>query len=67
MNEQIKDCTTCERRDKRTGGRRCRVFIEKPENCWAWTDDPDWDAKVEEAVKRYKEGRFENEDRKKSI
>lgn len=62
-----KDCTNCERRDKRTGGRRCRVFIEKPENCWAWTNDPDWDVKVEEAVKRYKEGRFENEDRKKSL
>jgi len=25
-----------------------------PENCWAWTDDPNWDKKVKEAVERYK-------------
>ena len=64
----IKKCSTCERRDKRTNGRRCRVFAKKPENCWAWTDDPDWEVKVKKAVKRYEEGRcFMNEDRAQGV
>ena len=64
----IKNCSTCERRDKRTNGRSCRVFAKKPKNCWAWTNDPDWEVKVKEAVKRYEEGRcFMNEDRAQGV
>jgi len=25
------------------------------DDCWAWTDDPDWAKKVKEAVEKYKE------------
>ena len=49
----LRDCFNCERRDKRTGGARCKVFFERPDNCWAWTDDPDWEKKVEEATRQY--------------
>lgn len=45
-----KDCLACERWD----GAQCKVFKEKPEKCWAWTDDPDWEAKVDEAVRKYR-------------
>ncbi len=55
----IKNCSTCERRDRRTNGWRCLVFAKNPENCWAWTDDPDWEKKVKEQVERYREGEIE--------
>jgi len=49
-----KTCANCERSYKGGKGNRCRVFSPMPENCWAWTDDPNWDKKVKEAVERYK-------------
>ena len=51
---EIKTCANCERSYKQSNGRRCRVFISKPEKCWAWTDDPEWDKQVKAAVERYK-------------
>lgn len=46
-------CDTCEKRC----GNKCAVLVGKlpvwgPE-CSAYTDDPDWQEKVEEALKRY--------------
>lgn len=49
------DCNTCERRDKKHAD-DCTVFETKPDDCWAWTDDPDWHIKVAVAVKRYRDG-----------
>ena len=48
----MKSCENCERRDKHKEN-RCQVLKEKPEKCWAWTDDPDWEKKVSEQVKQY--------------
>lgn len=50
----MKDCKTCERRDKHKDG-ECLVFRSKPKQCWAWTDDTKWAVKVMKDVKRYRE------------
>ncbi len=49
----MKDCKTCERRNKEFGG--CLVFKTKLKKCWAWTDDPKWLTKVMEDVKKYRQ------------
>ena len=52
-----KRCSSCAKNALADNG--CQVLTERigmKENCWSWTDDPDWEAKVEAAVKRYKEG-----------
>ena len=49
----MKNCDNCERRFKDGRLKGCHVFTEKPDNCWAWTDDPDWLEKVNEAVNNY--------------
>lgn len=54
MKEKEKRCISCARRYKQTRGIRCRVFLEIPDNCWAWTDDQDWDKKIKEDIERYK-------------
>jgi hypothetical protein len=46
------DCNTCERRSK-INPKKCDVFLSKPKNCWAWTDDPNWLKKVRKEVKEY--------------
>ena len=51
----MKNCSTCERRFKvKTTKNECQAFSEIPKNCWAWTDDPNWLDKVNEAVDEYK-------------
>ncbi len=44
-------CPTCEKRwpDDREG---CQVFTECPGECWAWTDDRDWEKKIIAQMKR---------------
>ena len=49
----VRRCGTCQ---KRSLSGRCRVLIEnigRDQDCWAWTDDPDWEQKVRQAVKKY--------------
>lgn len=51
----VRGCKTCMKRWKQ----RCGVLKEPiglREECWAWTDDPDWWRKVQAAMARYKEG-----------
>jgi hypothetical protein len=39
------------------------VMKELLKDCWAWTDDKDWQKKVRKAVENYKAGRVvRNED-----
>jgi hypothetical protein len=55
-----KNCDTCTK--KTPAGKRCRVLKEmigKNEECWAWSDDPDWEKKVKKAVQEYALGRNE--------
>jgi hypothetical protein len=47
------NCDTCERRGSYAIG--CQIFKAEPENCWAWTDDKDWLAKVDKECKAYRE------------
>ena len=48
------NCDTCERRsDMHHIG--CQAFKEEPVNCWAWTDDKGWLAKVDKECKAYRE------------
>lgn len=47
-----KDCKICQRFNKKTG--ECMVMIELINDCWAWTDDPDWAKKVKKTVEEYK-------------
>lgn len=49
----MKSCSNCERRFKTERGKGCQAFTEKPKECWAWTDDPDWLRKVNRAVNNY--------------
>ena len=52
---KMKNCNNCERRIRHKYHRGwCEAFTYKPENCWAWTNDPKWLEKVEEDVERYK-------------
>lgn len=48
----MNDCKTCERRNKERCG--CAVFKPKPENCWAWTDDPKWGYKAAQETEKYR-------------
>lgn len=45
-------CNTCKKKwpKERSG---CMVFREEPEHCWAWTDDPNWALKINEAIQKY--------------
>lgn len=50
----MKRCDTCQKISK--SGKACRVLKEtigKTEECWAWTDDPEWEEKVKKQVKDY--------------
>ena len=44
-------CETCTRSSAYS--KRCKVFKEPPQDCWAWTDDPDWERKVKKAIQEY--------------
>lgn len=33
-------------------------MIGKKQECWAWSDDPDWEKKVKKAVQEYKNTRW---------
>lgn len=50
-----KECKTCQRFDRGGGG--CLVMKELIEDCWAWTDDKNWQRKVKKAVNDYRMGR----------
>jgi len=55
--EVQKRCQTCAKNS--INDSYCLVLekrIGMKQDCWSWTDDENWEAKVEEAVKRYKEG-----------
>ena len=49
----VNDCSNCERRFKSKAKEGCQVFKEKPENCWAWTDDKNWLKKVNKELRAY--------------
>ncbi len=47
-------CDTCQKKNK--VGTACLVLNEmigKTRPCWAWTDDPDWKRKCQEATTAY--------------
>jgi hypothetical protein len=49
-NETLRTCT------KRTNDKRCHVLTEmvgKTGECWAWSDDPEWEKKAKAAVEAY--------------
>lgn len=48
----IEKCLTCQRRSPENPF-ECLVMKEQFEDCWAWTDDPEWETKVEKAVINY--------------
>ena len=51
-------CETC----KKLKGKKCVVLTEKigeKQDCWAWTDDPEWQEKARKAVEDYKLTRLE--------
>jgi len=47
-----KDCKTCQRFNKKVG--ECMVMIELIKDCWAWTNDKNWQLKVRQAVGEYR-------------
>ena len=50
-------CDTCQ--ERRFGQSGCAVLKEpigKDKDCFAWSDDPRWEKKVEKAVKAYMKG-----------
>lgn len=57
MERRPECCRTCKKVEKYLGEERCAVLLEFGDwgdPCSAWTDDPDWESKVEEAVKQYR-------------
>lgn len=53
-----KTCETCQRWNKKYN--YCEALTSPPNPCWAWTDDPEWEAKVNEAVMIYKMSKLDN-------
>lgn len=56
----MRTCKTCTK--KFLSGRGCKVLtvmIGKKQECWAWSDDPNWEKKVKKEVQEYKLGRNE--------
>ena len=51
MAKQKNICETCTRSSAYS--KKCKVFKEPPKDCWAWTDDPNWERKVKKAVQEY--------------
>ncbi len=51
MTKQKTTCETCTRSS--IYSKSCKVFKKPPKNCWAWTDDPNWEQKVKKAVQEY--------------
>ena len=52
----MKTCNTCK---KKMSMNQCKVLtdmIGEKRDCWAWTDDPDWENKVRQATKNYSLG-----------
>ena len=52
-----KRCSTCAKNSLMDSS--CQVLKERiglKQECWAWTDDEDWERQVEEAVRRYRDG-----------
>lgn len=50
----MRRCETCQK--KTVSGHKCKVLKEmigKDNDCWAWTDDPEWEEKVKDKVKYY--------------
>lgn len=57
----MKTCTTCQK--KNTAGTQCKVLTEmigKTQQCWAWTDDSEWENKCKIATKNYIVGKCWN-------
>ena len=50
---KLEQCKGCERL-MRDGS--CAVLNPKPESCWAYTTDPDWEEKVAKQVREYVAG-----------
>ncbi|RQD77353.1 MAG: hypothetical protein D5R97_02560 [Candidatus Syntrophonatronum acetioxidans] len=54
-----KRCETCAKNTPADNA--CQVLTKRiglEQDCWAWSDNPDWEKKVNEAVKAYKGGDF---------
>lgn len=54
MDEAVGRCATCVKRE----GERCAVLtvlLGLEGKCWAWSDDPRWEAKADFATARYAE------------
>jgi hypothetical protein len=50
-----RQCDVCAKRE--SGKKKCLVLKENIglyQDCWAWTDDPDWESKVNAAVHKYR-------------
>lgn len=50
-----RQCETCV---KKLGNDKCRVLLKNiglNQECWAWSDDPDWKEKMRQACKNYKD------------
>ena len=53
--DKLRRCQTCRKKDG--SGTICKALIKmigKKRDCWAWTDDPDWEKKVQAAYNEYK-------------
>lgn len=56
MNE-IKRCDTCKKIKDENKCQVLSVMVGKKENCWAWSDDKQWEKKARQASIRYQNGR----------
>ena len=53
MTEEPKQCFSCAKMDKT---HRCKVLtkqVGKKDDCWAWSGDPFWEIKTNQATKEY--------------
>lgn len=51
---EYKKASTCDGCERRKKGGECIVFKSKPNDCWAYTKDKQWQAKVNQAVAEYR-------------
>jgi len=51
----MRTCENCAKYNKAM--KQCKVLKKRIiQDCWAWTDDLDWERKVKEAIKQYAGG-----------
>ncbi len=60
IKPKMQDCTNCKKAIKKKRHLKCSVLLDNKYpfahygSCWAYTDDPRWEEKVEKSIQEYR-------------